>query len=703
MFLEKIQTVKGRFIFLILCSLLGALILAGIGLTQIEKVFRSANIGNKEIVPSVIFLDKIINEIGLFRTRVHRHVMSNNPAFMTKVEHELDESKKIITQTMTEYKQFVTDSNEKKFIEEEENAFTTYLNTMDPILTLSRQDHAAQAAEMLLSDEAARAYQSLYAILTKQMQYNIAQAQKASQIAQQEKAESLFLSLGIFIAVSLGLVLIGSFILRELKKQLGGEPKVVVEATGRIAQGDLSSVITLEKGDDTSLLASMNQMQQNLRILITDISTLIDKSASGDFTYQMNLENKKGFALEIGQKLNQVNQALLQQIGGNPEEGVRVASSIAAGNLDVSIQVRPHDRRSMMYAMSEMSRTLKTIISEIQEMVDAATMGQFHHKIDLTQRKGYAHRLGQLLNNLSDTTQEALSDISEIAQTLATGNLTKTIDKSYPGIFGESAAAINTTVNDLRQLIRTVIESINSISTAAGQIAAGNQDLSSRTEEQASSLEQTAASMEELTSVVRQNSENTSEANQLSQSAAMVATKGGEVVNESVQTMREITASSNRISEIITVIDGIAFQTNILALNAAVEAARAGELGKGFAVVATEVRSLSLRTTESAKQIKDLIQDSSVQVERGTEQANKAGETMVEIVDSIDSVSRLISEISNASGEQREGIEQVNKAIGQMDQVTQQNAALVEQVAAAAESLENQAKELKQQVSHFKI
>ncbi|MDE2389249.1 MAG: methyl-accepting chemotaxis protein, partial [Betaproteobacteria bacterium] len=243
----------------------------------------------------------------------------------------------------------------------------------------------------------------------------------------------------------------------------------------------------------------------------------------------------------------------------------------------------------------------------------------------------------------------------------------------------------------------------NQIATASGEIASGNSDLSQRTEEQASSLEETASSMEELTSTVRQNADNARQANQLAAGASEVAVKGGTVVGQVVQTMSSINESSKKIVDIISVIDGIAFQTNILALNAAVEAARAGEQGRGFAVVATEVRTLAQRSAAAAKEIKELISDSVVKVEDGTRLVDEAGATMDEIVNAVKRVTDIMSEISAASQEQSSGIEQVNQAVTQMDEVTQQNAALVEEAAAAAESMQDQTQALTQAVSTFKL
>jgi methyl-accepting chemotaxis protein len=256
---------------------------------------------------------------------------------------------------------------------------------------------------------------------------------------------------------------------------------------------------------------------------------------------------------------------------------------------------------------------------------------------------------------------------------------------------------------NLEKAVTKIREGTDSITSASGQIASGNADLSQRTEEQASSLEETASSMEELTSTVKQNADNARQANQLAAGASAVAVKGGEVVGQVVSTMSSINESSRKIVEIISVIDGIAFQTNILALNAAVEAARAGEQGRGFAVVASEVRSLAQRSAAAAKEIKGLITDSVSKVDDGTKLVGEAGKTMDEIVSSVKRVTDIMAEIAAASQEQSSGIEQVNQAVMQMDEVTQQNAALVEEAAAAAESMQEQAQSLTQAVSVFKL
>ena len=286
---------------------------------------------------------------------------------------------------------------------------------------------------------------------------------------------------------------------------------------------------------------------------------------------------------------------------------------------------------------------------------------------------------------------------------IAGGDLTARIEARNTNEIGLLFAALKRMQESLTRTVSAVRRGVDEINVGSHEIAAGNTDLSSRTEQQAASLEETAASMEQLASTVKQNADNARQANQLAASASDVAERGGSAVSEVVTTMHGISASSRKISEIVSVIDGIAFQTNILALNAAVEAARAGEQGKGFAVVAGEVRSLAQRSAQAAKEIKGLIEDSVGKVGAGSQQVERAGATMQEIVASVKRVTDIMGEISAASEEQSSGIDQVNRAVSQMDEVTQQNAALVEEAAAAAGSLQEQAQRLAEAVAVFKI
>jgi methyl-accepting chemotaxis protein len=349
-------------------------------------------------------------------------------------------------------------------------------------------------------------------------------------------------------------------------------------------------------------------------------------------------------------------------------------------------------------------RTAEVAIEgEIDAMVDAASSGDFTQQINLDDKDGFFANLSQGLNNLVSTVEVALNDVLRMLGAMAKGDLTERITRDYQGSFGQLKNDANETANKLTEVIGNIRSSSTAIMSAANEIAQGNADLSQRTEEQASSLEETASSMEEMTSTVKQSAENAVEANQLSDDAQDKAVQGGEVVSRAVSAMDDINTSSKKISDIIGVIDEIAFQTNLLALNAAVEAARAGEQGRGFAVVAGEVRNLAQRSAGAAKEIKELIRDSQNKVGDGTKLVNESGETLQDIVNAVEKVSAMMREISEAAQEQTSGIDQVNTAVSQMDDMTQQNAALVEEASAAGEAMAEQARGMNSMMDFFVV
>ncbi|CTP88681.1 methyl-accepting chemotaxis protein [Xanthomonas graminis] len=340
---------------------------------------------------------------------------------------------------------------------------------------------------------------------------------------------------------------------------------------------------------------------------------------------------------------------------------------------------------------------------EVTQIVRAAAAGDLDSRIGLDGKQGFFLLLTHQLNTLLDNNADGLARISRLLSALSQGDLTARMDGDLHGVFARIRDDANATALQLETIVRQIQGASDSINSSAGEIATGNDDLSRRTEQQAASLEQTAASLEELTATVKQNAEHARQANQLAVGAAAVATQGGEVVGQVVSTMSGIETSSRKIADIISVIDGIAFQTNILALNAAVEAARAGEQGRGFAVVASEVRTLAQRSANAAKEIKGLIDDSVGRVAEGSALVDRAGRTMQEIVASVQRVTDIMGEIASASQEQSAGIEQVNRTVTQMDEATQRNAALVEQATASARSMESQAGELARAVASFTL
>ncbi|MBB3778362.1 methyl-accepting chemotaxis protein [Xanthomonas campestris] len=337
------------------------------------------------------------------------------------------------------------------------------------------------------------------------------------------------------------------------------------------------------------------------------------------------------------------------------------------------------------------------------QIIDAAAAGDFSQRMQIDGMDGVLLSLAQGINRIYDSVEIHLAALARVIGALAEGDLTQRVDGDAHGIFARLRDDTNQTVTRLTEIIGDIQIASDTIRRAAVEIAAGNADLSERTEQQAANLEETASSMEELTSTVKQNADSALQANRLVVGTGEVAQNGGQVMDAVVSTMGQISTASRKIGEIIGVIDGIAFQTNILALNAAVEAARAGEQGRGFAVVASEVRALARRSADAAKEIKTLIADSTDKVELGSGLVHRAGATMREIVGSVKHVTDIMSEITAASAEQSSGIEQVNRTVAQLDEVTQRNAALVEEATAAARSLEEQAVDLADAVSIFRL
>ncbi|WP_246022945.1 methyl-accepting chemotaxis protein [Cognatilysobacter terrigena] len=375
----------------------------------------------------------------------------------------------------------------------------------------------------------------------------------------------------------------------------------------------------------------------------------------------------------------------------------------AQGDLSRDIERYPGEKARITQSMDAVKAGMLKVTGEIKTLVDAAVAGDFSKRGNADAYDFIYRDMVADLNTLMQSADHGVREVGSLLAAVSDGDLTQHADENLPGQFGDLARNANRTVQQLSGIVGQIRMGSQLINTAAGEIASGNSDLSARTEQQAASLEETASSMEELTSTVRQNADNARQANQLAMGAADVAQQGGTVVSKVVDTMGAINASSRKIVDIISVIDGIAFQTNILALNAAVEAARAGEQGRGFAVVASEVRSLAQRSAQAAKEIKGLINDSVEKVGEGTQLVDQAGQTMQEIVTSVKRVSDIIADISAASQEQTSGIEQVNQAILHMDESTQQNATLVEEASAAARSLEQQAVQLVETVAAFRL
>lgn len=529
-------------------------------------------------------------------------------------------------------------------------------------------------------------------------------------------------------------------------QELTGAKQIDTVNVGRHLQLVLNPVYDEADG---VYLGRMTQWNDRTAEVIAErnVAELIEQTVAGNLTKRIDTAGlPQGFLRDLSEGTNQ----LLEAVIGPLNMAATYVDNLSKGVIPPEITVEYNgDFNIIKNNLNACGNAIKALVADGNLLAQAAEAGVLDTRADATKHLGDYRKVVEGLNAILDAIVKPLNMAAENLESIARGVVPASITESYNGDFNNikdnlntCITAINSLVEDVQMLanaahdgrvsaradasqhqgdFRKIVEGVNetlemivgpiatvkvaveTINTAAKEIAQGNADLSRRTEEQAASLEKTAASMEELSSTVKQNADNAKQANQLAAAASGVAVKGGEAVSDVVTTMADINTSAKKIEDIISVIDGIAFQTNILALNAAVEAARAGEQGRGFAVVAGEVRNLAQRSASAAKEIKELITDSVSKTAEGTKQVENAGQTMQEIVTSVRRVTDIIGEISAASQEQSAGIEQVNEAIMKMDDVTQQNTALVEEAAAAAESMMEQADELMNAVSVFQL
>lgn len=467
-----------------------------------------------------------------------------------------------------------------------------------------------------------------------------------------------------------------------------------------IAAGDLSHTIKVDSADETGqLLNSMKRLQDTIHLLLQDMNHMAQKHNEGDIDVVVD-EGK--FEGDFRKMAAAINGLVIENISVN-KKAMAVFKSFGKGEFDADIEKMPGKKIFINESIETVRGNLKAIVANTNMLIQAVADGELSKRANADDFQGdWKQMIGginQILDGIMRPLKEAINVFKEVEQ----GNLTLTVVGNYKGDLDGLKQTVNNTVGNLLAVINQTTHASQIVSQAAQEVAQGALNLSQRVQEQAAAIEETSATMEEMTSSVRNNAHHAKEASEVAHAVQEQSNTGVAVMKQTIHAMNAIQESSHKISDIVTLIEGIAFQTNLLALNAAVEAARAGDHGRGFAVVAGEVRSLAQKSADAAKEITRLINESVTRIDQGTKLASESSDVLSGINQSIDDVAKMVVQIAQSSNEQMEGIDQVHKAVNQIDEVTQQNAALVEQTAAAADSMSEQAERLDRDMAFFKI
>jgi methyl-accepting chemotaxis protein len=474
----------------------------------------------------------------------------------------------------------------------------------------------------------------------------------------------------------------------------------IMRVFAAITEGDLTQTMQRDyRGELAQLKKDVNNSVSQLSTIMTEIREVMTNASQGELDSRVNLSNKQGFFQDLGEALNNnfsMNKTLIEEL-------LSVFGALSSGDLTQKMkQTYAGSLGQLKEDVNGSIRKLSEVMEEIKAVVEMARKGRFDNRINLQNKQGFFLVISENINGNLDINQQIIEELMMVFSAMSKGHLTELIKSEYDGRLAELKQDINDTVQKLNRIMQEVNQATVQVENATGEVYQSSINLSQRTEEQASALEETASSMQEMTETVRQNAENAEQANQLSISARNSAEEGGVVIRQTIAAMTAISTSSKQVADIITVIDEIAFQTNLLALNAAVEAARAGEQGRGFAVVASEVRNLAQRSAASAKEIRSLIQDSVTKIEEGNRLVAQSQKTLEQMLLGVKKVSDIVGEIAAASQEQSAGILQVNRAVSQMDEMTQQNAALVEELATNSQLTREQVEVLNEILTFFK-
>jgi methyl-accepting chemotaxis protein len=698
-------SVKNKLFLIAFLAISGIALLTVSSQVEMTRVYSGASFANDNTVPALVALDKAIGALASQRIGFWQAVAQTDPTELATLNRKIQEARQAASAAFKEYEPTIAADKDGAMLVADRATFASYDALVDKGLVLAGENHKVEARDLMMQNQAIA--KSSIDTIEAHRQYNVelGVAGAAEGLRAKNVAQRIEIAAGIVISVLV--LIVALVIIRGLTRSLGHALTVL----GGIGKGNYSNTVTVSTKDEVGqVLKALKLTQQTLldaSIMAADYRGQIAAIDKAQAVIEFELDGtvrtaNDNFLNVLGYRLDDVkgkphsmfvepgyrDSAEYRQFWDKLRRGEHLAGMhkrIGQGGREVWIQANYNpifDLAGKPYKVVKYATDVTEQV-RMKKGLDDATIVQ-----------------AQMKKGLDD----AVTETQAVVKLAIEGDLVSRIPTQ--GKTGEIAAlceGINTLLEATMTLITSVKTSAQEVQSAAEEIARGNTDLSQRTEQQAASLEETASSMEQMTSSVKQTADNAGQANQLAVAARQQAEKGGAIVGSAVTAMRQINTSSKKIADIIGVIDEIAFQTNLLALNAAVEAARAGEQGRGFAVVASEVRNLAGRSATAAKEIKGLIQDSVTKVEEGSALVDESGKALEDIVASVKKVTDIVSEIAGASAEQSSGIEQVGKAVNQMDEVTQQNAALVEEAAAASQSIVEQATALNELVAQYQV
>jgi len=676
-------TVAKKMALLAGAALLGIATLTGLAHYQMGTIYDAASYGTVNTVPSLVVLDDLRKNVLRTRLGIYRDLLNTDETKKAEISKVLSDNQHAADEALKKYEALVSDDKDKEMLSEEKKLWAEYQALIVPLLAESHANHKDKARDLIT--QAAGLAEKLALSINTHFDYNVDLGKKGAEEGAAAKNSALSLAL-IIAALTLGVVGAVAFVVtRSLLTQLGGEPETVAGIANQIALGDLSSKIELKSGDTTSLMASMQQMTAALQSLIAEMNHMSAEHDKGDIDVRID---EAKFQNDFGRMAEGVNEMVFGHIAVK-KKAMACVKAFGEGNMDAPLEVFPGKKVFINEVVEQVRTNVKALIADTNMLVAAAAEGKLDIRADGSRHQGDFRRIIEGINATLDGIILPVNEAVAVLVEMEKGDLTLSVKGDYKGQLKDFKDTVNGTVAKLAQIIAEVNATTETLASATGQISSTAQSLSQASSEQAASVEETSASVEQMSASIRQNTDNAKVANTMSADGTAKAADGGVAVTETVAAMKQIAKK-------IGIIDDIAYQTNLLALNAAIEAARAGEHGKGFAVVAAEVRKLAERSQVAAQEIGQLAGNSVGMAER-------AGKLLDEIVPATRKTADLVQEITAASQEQTVGVDQVNTAMSQLSQITQQNASASEELAATAEEMSGQAVNLQELMAFFTI